>query len=92
MNECKQACRWGIPAKVFDGPVMHSVDAVRLAVKRAAKGSEARRRLEALLTSQARLCWTCGKRVSEGEAAQLTYETKFTDAQLRRSSTECLEG
>jgi hypothetical protein len=71
---CKQACRWGVPAKIFDGPVMHKVSDVQSAIKRAAKGSPERARLEGLLASQQRLCWTCGKRVSEGEAAKLSHE------------------
>ena len=73
---CKQACRWGTPARIFDGPVMHDVSAVRLAARRAAKGSPEKDRLEALLTSQESLCWSCGKRCSEGEAAQLSHEAK----------------
>jgi hypothetical protein len=83
MSECRQACRWGVPAKVFDGPVMHSVDAVRLAAKRAAKGSAEKARLENLLTSQAVLCWACGKRCSKGEAAQLSHDAEFVNAQRR---------
>jgi hypothetical protein len=73
---CKQACRWGIPARIFDGPVMHDVSAVQLAAKRAPKNSPEKERLQALVTNQARLCWTCGKRCSEGEAAQLSHEAK----------------
>jgi hypothetical protein len=83
MSTCKQACRWGVPAKLFDGPVMHSVDAVRKAAKRAAKGSAEKDRLEALMASQQRICWTCGKRVSISEAAQLTHEAEFIAAQRR---------
>jgi hypothetical protein len=71
---CKQACRFGTPARIFDGPVMHDVSAVRLAAKRAAKGSPERDRLQRLIDTQARLCWSCGKRCSEGEAAQLSHE------------------
>jgi hypothetical protein len=81
MSQCKQACRWGTPAKLFDGPTMHSVDAVRLAAKRAASAEKAR--LEALITSQQRICWCCGKRCSIGEAAQLTHEAKLIEAQRR---------
>ena len=73
---CKKACRWGVPARIFDGPVMHEASAVRLAAKRAAKGSPERARLEGLVINQARLCWTCGKRCSEGEADQLSHEAK----------------
>jgi hypothetical protein len=83
MSQCKQTCRWGTPAKLFDGPVMHKVCDVRSAINRAAKGTPERDRLEALITNQARLCWTCGKRVSIGEAAKLTHEAAFIDAQRR---------
>lgn len=79
---CKRACRWGAPAKVFDGPTMISRDDVRKAIKRAFKGPE-RDRLEALLTGQARLCWTCGRRCSEEEADRLIREARFIDAQIR---------
>lgn len=72
---CKQACRWGSPARIFDGPVLHDVSAVQLAAKRAPKGPE-KDRLLMLIHSQARLCWTCGKRCSEAEAAQLSHEAK----------------
>lgn len=68
---CKNACRWGTPANVFDGPVMISRDDVRKAIKRAAKGEE-KDRLQAMLDSQARLCWTCGRRCSEAEAVQIS--------------------
>lgn len=68
---CKQACRWGAPAKIFDGPAMVSREDVRKAIKRAAKGPE-KDRLEALLTSQSKLCWTCGRRCSEAEAVQIS--------------------
>jgi hypothetical protein len=83
MSNCKQACRWGVPAKLFDGPVMISREDVRKAIKRAPKGSPEKDRLEALMVNQARICWTCGKRVSVGEAAQLTHEAAFIDAQRR---------
>lgn len=81
VSQCKQACRWGTPAKIFDGPVMHEASAVRLTLKRAGKGSPEAARLAALLTSQQKLCWACGKRCSEGEAAQLSHEAKFIEAQ-----------
>lgn len=83
MSECKQSCRWGTPAKLFDGPVMHDASAVRLAVKRAAKGSPEKARLENLLQSQQLLCWSCGKRCSKGEAAQLSHAAEFINAQRR---------
>lgn len=79
---CKQTCRWGTPARIFDGPVMHSVAETRLAIKRAAKGPE-RARLENLLTSQACLCWSCGKRCGKAEAARLSQEAEFVNAQRR---------
>lgn len=72
---CKQACRWGTPAKIFDGPTMISREDVRKAIKRAFKGPE-KDRLEALLTGQARLCWTCGRRCSEAEAVQISERAK----------------
>lgn len=81
-KECRNACRWGAPANVFDGAKMISREDVRKAIKRAFKGPE-RDRLEALLTSQSKLCWSCGKRCSEAEAAKLSYEAKFIEAQLR---------
>jgi hypothetical protein len=73
---CKQACRWGIPARIFDGPVLHKVGDVEKALKHAPKGSPERDRLQRLLDTQQRLCWSCGKRCSEGEAAQLSHEAK----------------
>jgi hypothetical protein len=72
---CKNACRWGAPAKVFDGPVMISRDDVHKAIKRAFKGPE-KDRLEALLQAQSKLCWTCGRRCSEAEAAQISERAK----------------
>ena len=74
MKTCQKACRWGIPARIFDGPVLHKVGDVQKALKHAAKGSPERDRLQALLTSQQVLCWTCGKRCSKGEAAGLSHE------------------
>jgi hypothetical protein len=75
MMTCKNACRWGVPAKLFDGPAMISRDDVRRAIRRAFKGPE-KDRLEALLTDQARLCWTCGRRCSEAEAVQISERAK----------------
>lgn len=83
MSECKQACRWTTPARVFDGPVMHKVCDVQTAIKKAFKGSPERARLENLLTSQAVLCWSCGKRCSKGEAAELSRDAEFVNAQRR---------
>jgi hypothetical protein len=76
VSQCKQACRWGTPARIFDGPVLHKVGDVEKALKHAPKGSPEKARLEALLTSQQRLCWCCGKRCSEAEAAKLSGEAK----------------
>jgi hypothetical protein len=75
MMTCKNACRWGAPAKIFDGPVMRTVPDVRLELKRTSKGPE-KDRLAALLTSQARLCWTCGRRCSEAEAVQFSERAR----------------
>lgn len=80
---CKQVCRWGTPAKIFDGPVLHKVCDVQLALKRVPKGSPERDRLQALLNGQQKLCWSCGIRCSEGEAAKLSYEARFIEAQRR---------
>jgi hypothetical protein len=72
---CKNACRWGTPANVFDGPVMIPVASLRIAIKRAAKGEE-KDRLQDLMTSQSRLCWTCGRRCSEAEAVQISERAR----------------
>jgi hypothetical protein len=71
MMTCKNACRWGTPAKVFDGPVMLKVCDVQTRITKTGKGPE-RERLKALLTSQQKLCWTCGRRCSEAEAVQIS--------------------
>ena len=76
VSQCKQACRWGTPARIFDGPVMHDVSAVTLAAKRAPKNSPEKDRLLMLLHSQSKLCWCCGKRCSEEEAAKLSGEVE----------------
>jgi hypothetical protein len=70
--DCKQQCRWGFPAKIYDGPVMTTVEAAKLKLKRAARNSPEADRLKNLLASQEVLCWTCGKRCSKGEAAELS--------------------
>jgi hypothetical protein len=74
MMTCKRTCRWGHPARIFDGPVLHKVGDVEKALKNAPKGSPEKDRLQALLDTQQRLCWCCGKRCSEAEAAKLSSE------------------
>jgi hypothetical protein len=69
---CKNACRWGTPATLYDGPAMRTVAETKLALKRAAKNSPEAARLQVLLTNQSRLCWTCGRRCSEAEAVQIS--------------------